>query len=82
MNIHDHCTHSHTVGSSVGSSLRLISNQDINVEQELLELNLEELRDERRREVENDDLPETHILASVVFDRRRAADHHAPCPFH
>ena len=45
-----------TGGGSVGGGFRLVSNEDINMGQELFKLKLEELRDERRRQVQDDSL--------------------------
>lgn len=49
-------TYSHTGGSGVGSGFRLVSDEDIDVGENLLELNLEELRDEWCGQVQNDSL--------------------------
>lgn len=46
-------THSHTYGLGVCTSLTLIPDQDIHMGQQLLQLNLEELWDERRRQVQH-----------------------------
>lgn len=47
-------THPVTGGGGVGSSLGLVSDQNVNVREESLELDLEELRDEWSRQVEDD----------------------------
>lgn len=49
-------TYSHTGSGSVSSGLRLISNQDIDMGKDFLELNLEELRNEWSTQVQNDSL--------------------------
>lgn len=49
-------THGHALGFSVRRGLGLVSDQDVHVGQELIKLDLEELGNERRAQVEGDDL--------------------------
>lgn len=49
-------TYGHAGGGGVGGGLALVTNQDIDMGQELFELNLEELGDKGGRQVEDDDL--------------------------
>ena len=49
-------THGHALRLGVRCSLGLVADQDIHVVQQLVELHLEELRNERRAQVESDDL--------------------------
>lgn len=49
-------THGHALGLGVRRSLGLVPDQDIDIVQQLIQLHLEELRDERRAQVERDDL--------------------------
>lgn len=46
----------HALSGGIGSSLGLVSNQNVDIGQELLELDLEELGNKGGREVEDDDL--------------------------
>ena len=49
-------TYSHTGSRSVSSGFRLVSNQDVDMRKDFLELNLEELRNEWSTQVQNDSL--------------------------
>lgn len=49
-------TYSHTGSGSVGSGFRLVSDQDVDMGKDFLELNLEELRNEWSTQVQNDSL--------------------------
>ena len=49
-------THGHALGLGVRRRLGLIPDQDIDIVQELIQLHLEELRNERRAQVERDNL--------------------------
>jgi hypothetical protein len=56
---------------SVRSRLGLICNQDIDIGKNLVELILEELRDKRRRQIENENL----ILCSCLLGERQDSFH-------
>lgn len=64
-------TYGHAGGGSIGSGFALVTDQDVNMGQELFKLNLEELGDKGGRQVEGDDLA---LGGGVLGDFERTLD--------
>lgn len=64
-------TYGHAGGGSIGSGFALVTDQNVNMGQELFKLNLEELGDKGGRQVEGDDLA---LGGGVLGDFERTLD--------
>lgn len=59
-------THVPLVAVSVGLGLRFVANQDVNEGEKLVNLSLEELRDERSRQVHGEGLHLRRVISKMV----------------